>query len=367
MINRGKGDIFKGLFVLEAANNHWGDLERGKKIIQDFATVVRYNGVKAAIKFQFRDVDNFIHPEFKGNQDIRYIKKTEATKMTQGMYRELANAVTRAGCIPMATPFDEVSVDLCVALDFPIIKIASSDINDWPLLEKIAWTKRPVIASSGGASEKSLDDLVSFFENRNIEIALNHCVSLYPSEDEQLELNQIDYLISRYSGHVIGFSSHEYNDWQSSMLISYAKGARTWERHVDIEYEGVPVSAYCSLPNQIDTWFKAYHKAQEMSGGSSAEKRIITREEIQYLDALVRGVTAARDLPIGHKVDSSTFTEDFKMTVPLRKGQLSTREIINGLEVIRPLAKDQPVTIDDISGPYSENQNLRQFIGDRGL
>ena len=78
-------------------------------------------------------------------------------------------------------------------------------------------------------------------------------------------------------------------------------------------------------------------------------------------------MTAARDLPIGHKVDSSTFTEDFKMTVPLRKGQLSTREIINGLEVIRPLAKDQPVTIDDISGPYSENQNLRQFISDRGL
>ena len=83
MINRGKGDIFKGLFVLEAANNHWGDLERGKKIIQDFATVVRYNGVKAAIKFQFRDVDNFIHPEFKGNQDIRYIKKTEATNTQQ--------------------------------------------------------------------------------------------------------------------------------------------------------------------------------------------------------------------------------------------------------------------------------------------
>ena len=367
MINRGKGDIFKGLFVLEAANNHWGDLERGKKIIQDFATVVRYNGVKAAIKFQFRDVDNFIHPDFKGNQDIRYIKKTEATKMTQGMYRELANAVTRAGCIPMATPFDEVSVDLCVALDFPIIKIASSDINDWPLLEKIAWTKKPVIASTGGASEKSLDDLVSFFENRNIEIALNHCVSLYPSEDEQLELNQIDYLISRYEGHVIGFSSHEYNDWQSSMFISYAKGARTWERHVDIEYDGVPVSTYCSLPNQIDTWFKAYHKAQEMSGGSSAEKRVITREEIQYLDALIRGVAAARDLPVGHKVDSSTFAEDFKMTVPLRKGQLSTREIINGLEVIRPLTKDQPVTIDDISGPYSENQNLRQFISDRGL
>ncbi|NDB36711.1 MAG: hypothetical protein EB023_15535, partial [Flavobacteriia bacterium] len=73
----------------------------------------------------------------------------------------------------MATPFDEASVELCVALDFPIIKIASSDVNDWSLLEAVASTKRPVIASSGGATEKSLDDLVEFFEKRGIPLALN--------------------------------------------------------------------------------------------------------------------------------------------------------------------------------------------------
>ena len=73
-------EIFENLFVLEAANNHWGDLKRGKKIIQDFASVVRFNNVKAAIKFQFRDVDNFIHDDYKGNTDIRYIKKTKQLK-----------------------------------------------------------------------------------------------------------------------------------------------------------------------------------------------------------------------------------------------------------------------------------------------
>jgi len=55
VINNGAA-LFENLFVLEAANNHWGDLERGKKIIQDFATVVRYNNVKAAILFQFCDI-----------------------------------------------------------------------------------------------------------------------------------------------------------------------------------------------------------------------------------------------------------------------------------------------------------------------
>lgn len=366
-VNQRDRQIFENLFVLEAANNHWGDLARGKRIIQEFATVVRYNNIKAAIKFQFRDVDNFVHDEFKGNQDVRYIKKTEATKMSKDQYAELANAVTKAGCIPMATPFDEASVALCDALDFPIIKIASSDINDWSLLEAVGSTKRPVIASSGGASEKSLDDLVTFFENRNIPLALNHCVSLYPSEDDQLELAQIDYLKSRYPNHVIGFSSHEYHDWHSSMLISYAKGARTWERHIDIDFDGVPVSNYCSLPHQADVWFKAFHKAQEMCGNSSESRRIVTKDEIKYLDALVRGVYAKRDLPSGYIVDSRTFAQDFQLAVPLRKGQLSTREVLNGLEITTGLAKGSPVTINDVSGPYSQNMELRALIENRGL
>lgn len=362
-----KNSIFENLFVLEAANNHWGDLERGKKLVQDFATVVRYNNVKAAIKFQFRDVDNFIHDDFKGNQELRYIKKTEATKMTEAQYGELAKAVVNAGCIPMATPFDEASVDICVRLDFPIIKIASSDVNDWSLLEKVASTKKPVIASSGGASEKSLDELVSFFEKRDIPLALNHCVSLYPSEDHQLELNQITYLKNRYPDHVIGFSSHEYHDWHSSMLLSYALGARTWERHVDIDYQNVPVSNYCSLPHQIDEWFKAFDKAIEMSGNSSSQRRVIPVEEVRYLDALVRGVHAARDLPAGYVFNSENFAKDFKLAVPLRKGQLSTREILNGLILQQDLKSNQPVTINDINGPYNENESLRKLIENRGI
>ncbi len=362
-----RNEIFENLFVLEAANNHWGDLARGKKIIQDFATVVRYNNIKAAIKFQFRDVDNFVHEDFKGNQEIRYIKKTEATKMSQAQYKELANAVVKAGCMPMATPFDEASVNLCDALDFPIIKIASSDVNDWSLLEAVAATKRPVIASSGGATEKSLDDLVEFFENRGIPMALNHCVSLYPSEDHQLELNQISYLKKRYPGHVIGLSSHEYHDWHSSMLISYALGARTWERHVDIEFNGVSVSPYCSLPHQADEWFKSFHKACEMSGNSSDNRRVIPKEEVQYLDALVRGIYLKRDLPSGYELNSSKFAEDFKLAVPLRKGQLSTREVLNGLRTVTDLKAGSPLSINDIDGPYSEQEELKAQILNRGL
>lgn len=365
-MNRGN-EIFENLFVLEAANNHWGSVERGLKIIRDHAQIVRFNNVKAAIKLQFRDVDAFIHSKFKGDQDNRYIKKTEATKMSKEGFATMVAEIKRLGCIPMATPFDESSVDLCVHFEMPIIKVASSDVNDWPLLEKVASTRRPTIISTGGVSEKDLDDTVTFFEKRNIPLAINHCVSLYPSEDSELFLDQIDYLKNRYPGHVIGLSTHEYHDWSSSMLISYGKGARTWERHIDIDFDNVPVSNYCSLPEQCDVWYKAFHKAKEMCGGVSTTRRVLTRKEIEYLDALVRGVYAKHDLPAGYVMDSKNFDKDFYLAIPLLKGQLSCREVMNGEKLTAPLIKDEPLMIEKIDGPYATDGGLKKLIKNRGL
>lgn len=367
MVDRQSAELFENLFVLELANNHWGSVERGLKIVQDHGTVCRYNNIKASIKLQFRDVDEFIHPEFKGNEDLRYVKKTEDTKLSRDDFGTLVSAIRRVGCIPMATPFDEQSVDLCVHFDFPIIKVASSDMNDWPLLEKIASTRRPVIVSTGGASEKDMDDVVSFFTKRKIPLALNHCVSLYPSEDSELELDQIDYLKNRYPHLVVGLSTHEYHDWHSSMLISYGKGARTWERHIDIDYQGVPVSSYCSLPHQCDEWFKAFHKAKEMCGGVRDQRRNVSRREIEYLDALVRGVYAKRELEPGYQFSVETFNDDFYLAIPLKKGQLSCREVVNGEKLTRAIKLNDALTIDHIDGPYATDPTLRKLIDNRGL
>jgi len=358
--------IFENLFILELANNHLGSLERGLKIIKDHGSIVRFNGIKAAIKLQFRDMNEFIHPEFRGNSNLRYIKKTEDTKLSKECFAKMVEAIKYIGCIPMATPFDEASVDLCLDFEFSIIKIASSDVNDWALIEKIASTRRPTIVSTGGASEKDLDDIVQFFEKRDIPLAINHCVSVYPSEDSELFLDQIDYLRNRYSNHVIGLSTHEYQDWNSSMLISYAKGARTWERHIDINYEGVPVSSYCSLPEQCDQWFKAFIKAKEMCGGISDNRRFISRKETEYLDALVRGAYARHDLESGYVFNKEAFYRDFYLAIPLHKGQLSCREVMNGEKLLLPMKSNDRLTIEHIDGPYSENPSLKNLILNRG-
>lgn len=340
--------IFNDLFVLEMANNHWGDLDRGKQIVRTYAKIAREYNIKAAIKMQFRDVDNFVHPAYKGDEE-RYIKKTEITRLSFSEFQELTKLISLEGCIPMATPFDESSVAWCESLNYPIIKIASSDINDWNLLRRVAKAKRPVIISTGGASESQIDAAVSFFDQNHLPLAINHCISLYPSEDSQLELSQIDFLKSRYPNNVIGLSTHEYNDWSSSMLMSYAKGARTWERHIDIDDGLYKVSPYCSLPHQIEDWFKAFYKAKEMNGLSPSTRRKISHKEKNYLENLVRGTYAKLKISKGTVITRENYDQYFFQAIPLQKAQFSGRENIIGGIISKTLEPGDGLFVDGIS------------------
>jgi N-acetylneuraminate synthase len=358
-----KHPIFDNLFVLELANNHWGKLERGLKIIDEFARVVHANRVHAAIKLQFRDVPSFIHRQHRERGDVRYIKKVGATELSWREQEVMVAAVRNCGLVTMVTPFDEVSVDKAVEFGIEILKIASSDIRDRVLLQKIASAGKPVIASSGGSSLADVDALVDLFADRHIPFALNHCVAIYPSRDGELEINQIDFLRDRYPDLTIGFSSHEMTDWTSSVMLAYAKGARTFERHIDIDDEGIAVSPYCTLPHQADQWFKAFLKAVEMCGAPGTAKRVPPEHEIRYLDELVRGVYAARDLPAGHVLTS----DDVFLAVPLLHGQISVREFVSG-EILRsPLAKDSPVKLRELECVYANDLTLQRLVEGRGV
>jgi len=359
-------DIFENLFVLEMTNNHQGNLERGLQIVREHSRAVRFNNVRAAIKLQFRDIDSFVHRDFRERVDLRYVKRVLETRLSKEDYAVLIKAIAKNNCIPMATPFDEKSVDWCVEFNMPIIKIASADANDWMLLEKIAWTRKPCIISFGGTSLKDMDDVVTFFENRSIPLAINHCVAAYPHEDSESELNQIDFLLKRYPGHTIGYSSHEQNDWNYSEAIDYAKGARTFERHIDIDHDGFGVAPYSSLPEQIDEWFRSFHKTVEFCGTSSEARKIPLAKETAYLDSYIRGVYANRDLKPGDLLTE----DDIYMAIPLQKGQISCRELLLGKyghRITAPRKKDEPLRLDDIDAPYSKNSELREIIRRRGL
>lgn len=363
-------NIFEDLFVLEMTNNHLGSVERGLEIIKAFSRIVRFNNMRAAIKLQFRDVDSFIHKDFRDRKDIRYIRRTQETKLSDQEFAILVKAIREGGCIPMATPFDERSVDLCCEFNMPIIKVASADSNDWILLEKIAKTKKPVIVSLGGMSLKDSDDLVTFFENRNIPLAMNHCIAAYPTKASELELNQVDFLRNRYPNHMIGVSSHEgndNNDYIDSMYVSVAKGCRMFERHIDIDFGGVKVSDYSFLPHHIDAWFKSYRRALEICGNPGTSRKLPMEKETDFLDNYIRGVYAKRDLPAGHKLTNESYNNDVYLAIPLQKGQISCRELMNGEALLHGIEKDKPIKIDDVDSPYADNTELKSYIYKRGL
>ena len=355
-----KSDVFLDLFVLELANNHWGSVERGKEIIRQHGRVMQEEGVKTAIKFQFRDVDSFIDDSFKVEDTVgkkgevipapgtssRYIKKTVATKLTPAEFAELLEEVRRYRLGTMATPFDERSAEWCRDMDIDVVKIASQDAKSWTLIERIVDVGKPTIISNGGTDIEDLDRVVALFEERDVPLAINHCISLYPSEDHELELNQIDFLREHYPEHVIGLSTHEYKDWTSSVMIAYAKGARTFERHIDIEDEkGTPVSSYCSLPAQVQEWVRAYKKAKEMMGGSAEKQRTIPERERKYVESVSRGVYALRDLPKGHIIRRDGLGSDFKLAIPLQENQMSARDFGEEVALTTAVKKGQPVLL----------------------
>lgn len=349
-----KHKIFNDLFVLEIANNHWGSLNRGIKIIRDFARVVKKNKIKAAIKFQFRDVDNFVHSNYKESEEIRYVNKTIKTKISWQDMKVMIDEVSKNGMLTMATPFDEFSILKCKELNLDLVKIASSDAKDKNLIREISNLNIPTIASSGGCFLENLDWMYDFFKKSNVPFALNHCVSLYPSEDNQLELNQIDFLKNRYKDIVIGFSTHEYTSWDYSMMIAYAKGARTFERHIDINYNDVPVSKYCSLPSQVDVWFKAFHKAKELCGYTEDKVRSIKNEELEYLDKLVRGVYFKESM----QSNSVVTLEDVYYAIPKLEGQISCQEFRENMIIKSNVKKCSPLMnkniMKKISGDFNE-------------
>ena len=178
----------KPLFILEMANNHMGDVNHGLKIIREFAKVTKKYNFRFAFKFQFRDMNSFIHPDYKKRTDIKYVKRFLETNLSEEDFKKLKNELKKHHFISICTPFDEKSVDKIEELDFDIIKIASCSFTDWPLLERIVKTSKPIIASTAGTELIDIDNVVNFLQNRNKNFALMHCVGEYPTKKKVFSL-----------------------------------------------------------------------------------------------------------------------------------------------------------------------------------
>lgn len=313
-------DLFRNLFIFEMANNHQGSVDHGLKIIREMAKVARRHGVRAGLKFQYRDLDTFIHPDFKDRDDVKHIPRFRSTALNEGQFRILVEAVREEGLLTIVTPFDEASVDRCIDHGIDIIKVASCSASDWPLLERIATTDRPVIASTGGNRLQDIDSLVSFFTHKEIRFALMHCVGVYPSGNEILHLNFIGKMSSRYPYVPIGWSGHEAPDNTDPVKIAVAKGATLLERHVGVPTEAIRLNAYSMSPDETSQWIAAAMTARRICGPDNTKQ--VTQEELDSLLSLKRGVFAARAVEEGKTI----VRDDVFFAMPCSDDQLTSSE-----------------------------------------
>ena len=309
------------LFILEMANNHMGEVEHGLALIRAMREATAgFAEFRFAFKLQYRDLETFIHPSARGRSDLKYVKRFEETRLTCADFQRLVDEMRRCGFIPMCTPFDEPSVDLIEKQGIDIVKVASVSVTDWPLLERIAQTNKPIVASTAGVSLEEIDSVVSFFVHRGKDLTVMHCVAEYPTPDDALQLNQLDVLRARYPDVRIGFSTHERPTETAPVMLAIAKGAVAFEKHVALPTERYTPNAYSANPGEVRAWLDAARRAFAMGG--ARERREPTTGERDNLFSLRRAVYAKRDIAVGETIDA----EDVVLAFPPMPGQLTANE-----------------------------------------
>lgn len=287
--------MYEDLFVFELANNHQGDVEHGLRIIDEMGKIKNKYNIKAAVKFQFRDYETFIHKDAMAQKDTNdKINRFLSTRLSWEDFEKMINRVRSYNMLTMCTPFDESSVDYINKMDIDIIKIGSPSLYDTPLLEKIRdFSTKPVIISSGGCDIDHIDKLVKMFKNKYL--GLMHCVSIYPTPNEKMYLSNITKFIERYPKLTVGFSTHEDPSNNDVIRVAYALGARMFEKHVGVDI----LNKYSASPEQVEQWVISYLDTKKLIGDGN---RLIDENEKGDLQKLYRGVFYKSDVKKGDYV-----------------------------------------------------------------
>lgn len=355
----------KPLFIFEIANNHQGDVAHGLKIIKSIKQVCnKYEQYfNFGFKFQYRNLDTFIHSSYSNREDLKNVKRFKDTRLNKEQFKLLLDEVEQQGFYTICTPFDEESVELIKQHKYKIIKIASCSFKDWPLLERIANANRPVIASTAGVDINDVERVVQFFKHRNIEIALMHCVAEYPTESDNLQLNQIDLLKYKFKDNVIGFSTHEDPTDIDPIKVAVGKGAEIFEKHVGIECGELKLNKYSATPDQVREWLESALKAYKMCGIKG--KRYTFREkEKDSLLSLKRGAFIKRKYVKGEKINA----QDVYFAFPSIDKQVLADDFskYNEFQVTTDfIDNDQPIMINNVIKINKQNiiiENVNKII-----
>ena len=226
----------KGVYLIcEVGINHNGDLQIAKKLV-DAVFAASWD----CVKFQKKSPDICVPESQK-----KVMKKTPWGQMTYLDYKKkmefgrkefdyIERYCAEKPLDWTASVWDMPSLKFMLNYKVPFLKVPSAKISDLKLIEAVAKTKIPVIASTGMSSLKEVDNMVDVLKRYSSEFVLMHTNSSYPTPKEEININCIKLLKKRY-GCIIGYSGHEYDI--EPTVYACVLGAKVIERHITLSHD----------------------------------------------------------------------------------------------------------------------------------
>jgi sialic acid synthase SpsE len=307
--NRIVKEFSQPLIIAEIGANFNGDLD----IARDMILKAKEAGVHV-VKFQCWSKDKIVvgsnwKDQPAGLTIFGHKKQDELLDflaLDADGHREMAKFCKENDIMFSSTPTSFEDVDLLDELDVPFYKIASMDLNHLSFLKYVAEKNRPIIMSTGLGSVQEISlALETIKSTGNNDIILLHCTSLYPPEDDDINLNNIDYLRNIFDV-MVGYSDHTIGT--SIPLASVVKGVSVIEKHytLDKSMEGWD-HAVSATPDEFEIIVRESKKISISLG--NVERKVSDKEEANKVN-FRRSIVAARDLKEGAII---TFKDlDFK-------------------------------------------------------
>ncbi|RBW56381.1 pseudaminic acid synthase [Tenacibaculum sp. E3R01] len=259
----------KCFIIAELSANHNGS----KEIAIETIRAAKRTGADA-IKFQTYTADtitlNSKKDDFKLKQgtiwDGMFLHDLYKQAYTPWeWFEDLYKVAREEGLIVFSSPFDKTAVDLLESLDNPIYKIASFEITDIPLIEYCAKTMKPIIISTGIATDEDIELAVKTCRDvGNNDITLLKCTSSYPAPIEEANLVMIKDLKKRFNVKS-GLSDHTMGI--VTPVVAVTLGATVIEKHFILNKEiGGPDASFSLDETEFTQMVSAVRAAEKASG-----------------------------------------------------------------------------------------------------
>lgn len=319
------------LIIAEAGVAHFGDMEMAKDLVAMSA-----EAGADMFKIQVFDVDQMISSEAMEWKD-----RLRARNLTFEQVAELKELSEKSGMEFMFTPHDASRLPWIDKLQVNSVKIGSGEKNNTEFIKSVCAYGKPTIISTGMCNESDfLAIQQSCLEAGNEQIALLHCVTSYPHQNEDANISVLDWMRSVHSG-PIGYSDHSVDGFPC--LVAVARGARIIERHITIK-TNVPNAQdwkVSSTPDTFPTFVKNIREIEKTLGdGGKAPRQC----EVGSQDWALKSIVLARDVKMGAVIGSDDM-------IAKRPGTgLSPHQIPNfvGSIAVKDLHKDDLLLETDV-------------------